>query len=84
MSRGPDPDVSARKILLYFVQSPDAGFTANEVADEFDISRQGADHRLKRLQERGLVNSKNPGGRARFYWATEEGRQLLKDTRKNS
>lgn len=81
MSRGPDPEVSAREILLYFVQSADAGFTANEVAEEFDMSRQNADHRLKRLEDRGLVKSKNPGGRARFYWPSEEGRQFLEEAR---
>lgn len=81
MPRGPDPAVHTRAILQFFVESPDPGFTAREVADEFEMSRQWADKRLKALEEQEYINSKNPGGRARFYWITTTGEQYLADTR---
>jgi DNA-binding PadR family transcriptional regulator len=28
-----------------------------------------------------LVQSKNPGGRSKFYWVTEQGKQYLHETR---
>jgi len=81
MARGPDPDVSPREILLYMVQSPDPAFTANEIAGEFGKSRQWADNRMKSLEKDEYVQSKNPGGRSRFYWITEKGKEYLRETR---
>lgn len=63
------------------VQDPDPGFTAAEIATAFDKTRQWADQRLKQLAEKGFVNSKNPGGNARFWWVTEAGREHLRETR---
>ena len=81
MTRGPDPDVSPREILLFMVQSPDPAFTAAEVGDEFGKTRQWADNRLKSLEEDNLLRSKNPGGRSRFYWVSELGMMHLEETR---
>jgi predicted transcriptional regulator len=63
------------------VQSPDPAFTAKEVSDEFEKTRQWADNRLKSLASEGYLESKNPGGRSRFYWVTEEGKEHLRETR---
>ncbi len=81
MSRGPDPSVTTREILRFFVESPDPGFTAAEVGDEFEKSRQWADNRLKSLESEGYLESKNPGGRARFFWISTGGEQYLAETR---
>jgi len=81
VTRGPDPSVSKREVLEFFVESPDPAFTAQELADEFDKTRQWADQRLKQLKDDGCLESKNPGGRARFYWITTTGEQYLADTR---
>jgi len=35
--------------------------TTAEVAEEVGISRQGADYRLRQLEDRGCVESKKPG-----------------------
>jgi DNA-binding Lrp family transcriptional regulator len=43
----------------------------SEVADELDISRQGADHRLRRLRDEGRVTSKKIG--ASLVWFTPNG-----------
>lgn len=81
MTRGPEPSVSIREVLVFFVESPDPAFTAQELADEFEKTRQWADRRLKQLKEDGYLESKNPGGRARFYWITTAGEQYLAETR---
>jgi len=60
------------------VSHPDPGFTANELGDEFGKTRQWADKQLKKLEANGLVTSKNPGGRSKWYWPTTKGRQLVK------
>jgi len=80
MPPGPDPDVTAREILLFMVQSTDPGLTAQEIAEEFDKTRQWGGQRLRKLDDRGLVNSKNPGGNARFYWVSDEGKDHLQKT----
>lgn len=81
MTRGPEPDIAARGILLYMVQSPDPAFTTTEIADEFDKTRQWADIRLEQMENDGLLESKNPGGRSKFYWITEDGQEHLHQTR---
>jgi DNA-binding MarR family transcriptional regulator len=68
-------------VLVFFVESPDPGFTARELGEEFEKTRQWADQRLKQLKDEGLLESKNPGGRSRFYWITTAGEQYLADTR---
>jgi len=81
VSRGPDPEITAVEILCYMTQHPDPGFTAREVGEEFGRTRQWADNRLKSMEERGLLRSKNPGGRARFYWPSHEGKEQLREDR---
>ena len=83
MPSGPDPAASPREILLFMVQSPDPAFTASEVGDEFDKTRQWGHQQLQKLESSEYVDSKNPGGNSRFYWVTDEGRQYLSETREN-
>lgn len=81
VSRGPDPDVTEREILLFMVTSPDPAFTANEIAEEFDKTRQWADNRMRQMGSDSLLRSKNPGGRAKFHWVTESGKAYLQEGR---
>lgn len=83
MPRGPAPDVSAAEILRFMVEHPDRAFTAGELAEEFDKTRQWADNRLKIMEDDGYVKSKNPGGRSRFYWPTDEGKRYLHSQRRS-
>ena len=78
---GPNKAVSEREVLLYFVQDPDPAFTVNELASEFERTRQWADNILSDMESDGLVSSKNPGGGAKFYWVTESGKRYLRETR---
>lgn len=63
------------------VEHPDPGFTTNEVADEFEKTRQWADYRLSDMEEEGLVNQKTPGQRSKWFWPSDAGKQLLRDRR---
>jgi len=65
------------------VEHPDPGFTANEVAAEFDKTRQWADHRLKKMADADLVEVKKGGHRSKWYWVSAEGKQLLRDNRES-
>ena len=80
MTRGPDPSVSTLEMLSFFAASSDPAFAAQEVANEYDKTRQWADHRLKEIESKDYLNSKNPGGRARIYWLTEAGERYLSDS----
>jgi predicted transcriptional regulator len=80
MTRGPDPSVSTFELLSFFAESTDPAFTAKEVANKYDKTRQWADRRLKEIASKGYLNSKNPGGRARIYWLTEAGERYLSET----
>jgi DNA-binding MarR family transcriptional regulator len=59
------------------LQSTDPAFTAAEIGDEFDKTRQWADNRLDSMESDGLVQSKNPGARSKFYWITDKGKERL-------
>jgi len=73
VARGPDPETATFRILQEFVVSPEPAFIASEIAEELDISDEGARHRLNRLVEQGLLNKKKPGPRTVIYWITEKG-----------
>lgn len=76
---GPDPKVDAESILAVFVVRADPAFTAIEIANELDYTRQGVRNRLDALTEQGLLRSKSPGERTRIYWISEEGHQYYYD-----
>jgi len=75
--------VSAVEILRYMVEHPDPGFSATEMAEEFDKTRQWADHRLTKMHEDGLLNIKKGGQRSKWFWPSAAGKQLLRDEREN-
>ena len=81
VTRGPDPEISAVEILRFMVEHPDPAFTAKEVSGQFEKTRQWADNRLKAMEGDSLLESKNPGGRSRFYWPSPEGKQKVWDER---
>jgi len=63
-------EVSDQAILKLFDESDEAFITAPEIAAQFGVSRQAVNTRLKRMEENGLVASKNAGASAVGWWAT--------------
>lgn len=53
--------------------STDPAFVPAEVADELDVTPEGARHQMNRLVDRGLLAKKKPGQRTVLYWVTDEG-----------
>jgi predicted transcriptional regulator len=77
---GPKPTISDLDILREFALSADPAFTASELTDSLDMSRQGVDNRLRELSEEGLLRTKM-AGRARIYWLSYEGRKMIESNR---
>jgi len=72
--------IDTSEILREFALSPDPVLTVPELVDMVDMSRQGIDNRLKKMQRDGYVTSKKPG-RDRIWWITEEGHAHLRERR---
>jgi DNA-binding IclR family transcriptional regulator len=63
-------EVSDNDVLKVF-DAADAPFlTAGELANALPLSRSGANHRLNRMREAGLVDRKETGARSVAWWAT--------------
>jgi len=73
--RGPDPEIEAVDILRAFLSSSDPAFVPAEIADELDVTPEGARHQMNRLVEEGLLEKKKPGKRTVLYWITDAGRE---------
>jgi len=74
-SPGRGRDVSDVELLAAVLAAPDPVATAGEIGDAVGISRQGADKRLRALEEQGLVQSVKKG--SRLWWLTDAGLQRL-------
>ncbi|WP_276260641.1 helix-turn-helix domain-containing protein [Haloglomus litoreum] len=75
MTRGPEPEITDIDILRHFVVSPDPAFVASEIAEELDVTTEGARHQMNNLVDRGLLSRKKPGQRTVIYWVTSAGRE---------
>jgi Fic family protein len=47
--------------------------TAGDVAEEFDVSNQYANRKLKQLVQEGYLERRKVGGAAAVYWSDESG-----------
>lgn len=74
MTRGPDPEISARDILEIFLSSSDPAFVPSEIAEKLAVTTEGARHQMNRLADEGYLEKKKPGQRTVLYWLTDEGR----------
>jgi len=57
--------------------SPDPVVTAKEIGQQLNYSTDGARDRLEKLEEKGLVQSREVGARAMIWWLTDDGRNCL-------
>lgn len=74
---GREPTISDAEIIREIAVAPDPIVTSVELAEEIDMTQQGAYSRLESLEDKGLVRSKKVGSRARVWWMTDSGRQQL-------
>jgi len=75
-SPGREPETQDRHILREFMLAEAPFLHATELADTFDMSRQGVYKRLVKLEERGLLKSKKSGN-VRNWWITDEGKRYV-------
>ena len=73
MPPGPTPTIDPISILGVFLSSRDPAFVPSEIADELDVTTEGARHQMNRLVDQGFLNKKKPGQRTVLYWITDDG-----------
>ncbi|WP_256546752.1 winged helix-turn-helix domain-containing protein [Halobellus inordinatus] len=59
-------------VIQIFKESEDPVLTAAEIAERIGMTRQGANYRLKQLQEQDVVDRKKIGSRAVAWWLVED------------
>jgi predicted ArsR family transcriptional regulator len=70
--------VSDEELIQEINAAPDPFVTASEMAERIDYSRDGALRRLRDLEERGYVRSRNVGANAVVWWLTDTGKDVLR------
>jgi predicted transcriptional regulator len=75
VTRGPDADIDAISVLRVFLSNSDPAFVVSEIAEDLEVTPEGARHQMNKLVERGLLAKKKPGKRTVIYWITDEGVQ---------
>jgi predicted transcriptional regulator len=58
---------------------PEPVVTVSDVFEEMDMTRRGAQERLKSLAADGYLDSKKVGSSGLVFWLTPKGRQALND-----
>ena len=71
--------VKDEEIIWQMYIRTDPAFGATEIGGFVGMSRQGIHDRLEELEERELVDSKQPG-RDRIWWLTEKGGELAEES----
>jgi predicted transcriptional regulator len=75
---GREAETTDLEILRVGLLVPEPFFTSSDVAEEIEMSQQGAHYRLTQLQDDGLIESKKAGN-ARAWWLTYEGKKFVAD-----
>ena len=63
--------VTDERILEFIRAHQDPCVTAGEIADEFKITNEGANYRLKKIRDRGEVVEKRVGVSAKVWYVRE-------------
>jgi DNA-binding MarR family transcriptional regulator len=74
---GRPPKLSAEEICQIVALHPEPVVTAADIHEEMDMTKRGAQARLKRLVEDGYLESKKVGSAAVVFWLTPQGREAL-------
>jgi len=69
-SNSRDKKTSIDEVMEFVQEYPDPVVTANEVADQFDVTSRAARYRLDQLSEEGLLTGKKVGASAKIWFPT--------------
>ena len=76
---GPDPSVEDVDILKTMLMAYPPALGTSDIADRIGLSQQATGRHLNRLEEEGYVES-DKVGRARIWWLTDEGKEMVDQT----
>lgn len=74
---GRPPRVSAEDACRIVALHPEPVVTASDVHEAMNMTRRGAQERMKRLVEDGYLKSKKVGSSAIVFWLTDKGKDAL-------
>lgn len=63
-----DKKMTSEQVLSFVREYEEPVVTAKEVAEEFDVSPEGARYRLNQLEEIGDLRGKKVGGSAKVWY----------------
>lgn len=63
--------VTSESILQFVRNHEEPVVTAGEIADEFDMTNQGVNYRLRQLEEEGKLVSKTAGSSAKVWYCAD-------------
>jgi predicted transcriptional regulator len=62
--------ITDERILEFIRTHEDPCVTAGEIAEEFDITNEGVNYRLKKIRDRGDVVEKRVGASAKVWYVS--------------
>jgi|AntRauMinimDraft_4_1070384.scaffolds.fasta_scaffold05588_3 predicted ArsR family transcriptional regulator len=65
-----DKKTNIDEVLEFVQEYQDPAITANEVAEQFDVTSRAARYRLDQLTEEGLLTGKKVGSSAKIWFPT--------------
>ena len=71
-----EPTRRYRKVIKIIVSDPKPVLGTLDIADRFDMTRQGMGYHLDTMVEEGLLNE-DKVGKTRVFWPTQDGLELL-------
>jgi len=72
---GRPPSVTAEQVCYFIATHPEPVVSVADVHERMDMTKRGAQDRLKKLTEEGYLSSKKVGSSAMVFWLIEKGRE---------
>jgi len=76
---GRPPRQSPAEICRIVALHPEPVVTVSDIYEEMDMTRRGAQERLKSLADDGYLQTKKVGSSGLVFWLTPKGREALNE-----
>lgn len=76
---GRPPSVKAEQVCYFVATHSEPVVSVADVHERMDMTKRGAQDRLKNLTEDGYLMSKKAGSSAMVFWLTPKGRQAASE-----
>jgi len=74
---GRPPRLSNADVLRIVALHYEPVVSSADICDQMDMTQRGANKRLQRLVDEGLLESKTVGSSAMVFWLTDQGKKEL-------